>query len=681
MKQQATKQHNTMTIPINSSNKKDRTNNPQDHQNMRRFWSKRSATLTLILYIAVLVSFGILQEYFQLRLTEAHTSTTTATQSGRKQNEENEGKDIPQNQESGVYFLKKLICDTNHQRRKYDDDDENGCTSESLQIDDITLEGLWNRIVQQYYSVGTIHRHHDGRQTKSKDDGSDGVEDKNNNQATSRRCTSSTSSSIDPDTAASAAFETKGQQEEQHDDRSQNQINKLDGPIIIGLDTCADFRRQAGNRAEIGVAGLFNSGTNALAINLQFNIGIPHHKSPRQTSIQTGADDHNNDDNFKLPVHSLGGIRRSVQWTKHNPPLERDGTYSLQCSKRRGGCTRHPINHAHVLPVVVVRDPFHWRQSMCTSPYQVSWKGNNQTTPYTDRRCPRFWYKSGMATTDHNDLDYGGYETRQHGDPDSNFTEADKNRSKDSMESKIGKDPIHVDYPAIQRKLDYDSLMDFWHEYHSMYYRSITKNVSVNPRHGYEYEYKNDTVKYPYFPGLMVRSEDMIFYFDEVIEAIRDCVGGYVKQTPYRPYQQYAKRHGNHHEEKKNNDATPMSKLNDSNPNDNDRTIDNGRDHFKSMGMRTTATTTKNRDTTSTTPTTSMATTTPSEFVLSTLLKVGNINRRTAGINSAEMEYSINVLSSSSAPSSSKHDIRQRQRYKDGLMNDIFGYTVPSSSS
>jgi hypothetical protein len=136
------------------------------------------------------------------------------------------------------------------------------------------------------------------------------------------------------------------------------------GPVIIGKEGCANFRKQFGRNATVGIAGMFNSGTNAALRNMQLNIGIPGNNA----SVWGKGDD---------AYHDLNGILFQVPWWKHNSDLYVD---------------RNPEDDANVLPVVVVRDPFTWRNSMGKARYSTSWEGMHASSP-------KFWYEKGADNT------------------------------------------------------------------------------------------------------------------------------------------------------------------------------------------------------------------------------------------------------------------------------------------
>lgn len=121
--------------------------------------------------------------------------------------------------------------------------------------------------------------------------------------------------------------------------------------VLVGLDRCEAYRsRVPPNERQVGVAGLFNTGTTALATYLQANVH------------QLAVDE-------KHPYE--------VPWGKHRMLSLR---HNFTDSERA----------ANVLPIVVVRDPFSWMQSMCRAPYMTSW---NRTSAH----CPNLVQSNGSA--------------------------------------------------------------------------------------------------------------------------------------------------------------------------------------------------------------------------------------------------------------------------------------------
>jgi hypothetical protein len=115
-----------------------------------------------------------------------------------------------------------------------------------------------------------------------------------------------------------------------------------EGPIVIG--TCDHIVL---SKKLLGVAGLFNSGTNTLTYYLRANFVQPM---------------------FLNESHQ--GILTQVPWGKHwFQSLRHEHTVDFMAS----------LDKSQVVPIVVIRDPYTWWQSMCESPYLVQWKDSRQS--------------------------------------------------------------------------------------------------------------------------------------------------------------------------------------------------------------------------------------------------------------------------------------------------------------
>lgn len=92
----------------------------------------------------------------------------------------------------------------------------------------------------------------------------------------------------------------------------------------------------------VGVAGMFNTGTNYLDITMHHNIyGLQHENL------------------WQVP---WGKHRMAyVKWNHTAPEMDE-------------------YNKTHVLPVVVIRDPYSWMQSMCKSPYAAIWRNKKHVS-------------------------------------------------------------------------------------------------------------------------------------------------------------------------------------------------------------------------------------------------------------------------------------------------------------
>jgi len=129
-------------------------------------------------------------------------------------------------------------------------------------------------------------------------------------------------------------------------------VTKLygDKPVILGLERCEEFRNQADPiDSSLGVSGMFNTGTNPMAMYVSNNCKMPRNRRDK-----------------------AGGTRWQVPWGKHR-----------LASQKLTNTAGHEIytNKTNVLPIVLVRDPYTWMQSMCKNKYESRW-------PHNDKMCP-----------------------------------------------------------------------------------------------------------------------------------------------------------------------------------------------------------------------------------------------------------------------------------------------------
>ncbi|KAG7351069.1 hypothetical protein IV203_010429 [Nitzschia inconspicua] len=123
-------------------------------------------------------------------------------------------------------------------------------------------------------------------------------------------------------------------------------------PRILGLDTCQRFQDSVDpSLRNLGVAGLFNSGTNLLYGLLTANCNPPE-------------DAH----------HYKSNILWQVPWGKHFPADQR-ATHRV----KNRNTYRPPINFT--LPVVTTRDPYTWMQSMCRQNYAARFDHSKLNCP------------------------------------------------------------------------------------------------------------------------------------------------------------------------------------------------------------------------------------------------------------------------------------------------------------
>lgn len=174
------------------------------------------------------------------------------------------------------------------------------------------------------------------------------------------------------------------------------------GPVIVGLETCHQFRATVPvTDASVAVAGLFNTGTNPAAMYLAANCVMPFNTK----NDKTGR-----------------GMRWQVPWGKH---MVADRKWTNTASHDAN------VNKTNVLPVVLVRDPYSWMQSMCQHPYAAHWE-------HSATHCPN------LVTT-----------TVQEGDDD------------DDDGTVVSSVPVSINYPG--GKAEWDSLVHLWSDWYNQY--------------------------------------------------------------------------------------------------------------------------------------------------------------------------------------------------------------------
>jgi hypothetical protein len=112
-------------------------------------------------------------------------------------------------------------------------------------------------------------------------------------------------------------------------------------PKIYGLESCAAFQSTIPpEEAFVAPAGAFNSGTNLMAELLIANCFNPARRKKYKTN----------------------GVRWQVNWGKHQPPK-----YRLDQAVYEDKSVQMP--NENILPVVTIRDPYMWFQSLCRNRY------------------------------------------------------------------------------------------------------------------------------------------------------------------------------------------------------------------------------------------------------------------------------------------------------------------------
>jgi hypothetical protein len=152
------------------------------------------------------------------------------------------------------------------------------------------------------------------------------------------------------------------------------------------------------------------------------------------------------------------GVRWQVPWGKHSPPLNDE---FRRTHKTKPG--DKDIEAHNVLPIVTIRDPYVWMQSMCRHNYGAYW-------PSETGHCPNLI-------------------------PDERDIKAEPwLKYKKSV-------PIDVQYSADAGNRQHDSLVHFWNEWYGDYLKAT-------------------------FPRVLVRFEDLIFHAKEVTTKVCECAGG-----------------------------------------------------------------------------------------------------------------------------------------------------------
>jgi hypothetical protein len=134
-------------------------------------------------------------------------------------------------------------------------------------------------------------------------------------------------------------------------------------PVIHGLDTCKPYRDSIpAHRRRVGIAGMFNTGTNLLAILLQHNCGIPE-----RIEIEGRRRGH--------------GMEWQVPWGKHTP--EYIGRLQYKVHSKRGAAF-HKMEQEDIMVAAMVRHPHDWINSMCRHGYTARWR-------HTKLNCPNLY--------------------------------------------------------------------------------------------------------------------------------------------------------------------------------------------------------------------------------------------------------------------------------------------------
>jgi hypothetical protein len=270
-------------------------------------------------------------------------------------------------------------------------------------------------------------------------------------------------------------------------------------PIVLGTEGCESMRIKYGPKLRIAIAGMFNTGTNAIARNLQANIGIPGHENDTDTPSSE----------LSMYAHEVNrnGVDDEVPWWKHHPDIL-NTSFPLH---------RDPSIHSHILPIVMVRDPLNWMRSTCISRYDLSWPatppsersvGHRQLNRKVHKKtCPKTGFLDRKTNqTIITPVYFNLRETL-------NGTDIDHRRTI------MRRGKITKIFRRRRRMLHFESILHVWNQFYQQY---LTAD----------------------FPRLMVRFEDSMYLFPQVLDEIQQCVYGYSKSNITEQYFRKAKSHG-----------------------------------------------------------------------------------------------------------------------------------------
>jgi hypothetical protein len=188
-----------------------------------------------------------------------------------------------------------------------------------------------------------------------------------------------------------------------------SQVTELYGdtgkPVVVGLETCAAFRASVPtDQAYLATAGFFDTGTNALTYYMRANLVMPFHTAP-------GHHD---------------GILTQVPWDKH---------WFSRLRNNHTAPHHEQYPKGNVLPIVTIRDPLSWMQSLCRQPYLVQW-------PHSTQHCPNLV-------------------------PDPTFSDSATGEST----------PVKI--PAMTGSDEWPSLAHLWNDYYRDYLKTDTPRLLV----------------------------------------------------------------------------------------------------------------------------------------------------------------------------------------------------------
>lgn len=247
-------------------------------------------------------------------------------------------------------------------------------------------------------------------------------------------------------------------------------------PVIMGLETCKDYQNDPNispaNRS-LAIAGLMNTGTHMLSHVLKESCRMPDRVflEPFNSDLSASNDRSNKNEDTKEALRYLkehksdleSGIFFEVPWNKHAPESFRLNSHNYKARRK-------VVNNEHILPIIVVKDPYHWFHSMCRNHYIVRWPGWNKNVKHCPLLVP-------------NAADY----------------------ENDELAKVLPRDgkaaPIKI-FRKEEKIEKYDSFVHYWNEWNGAYLKATN------------------------YPRLIIRYEDLLVHLEETITQICKCAGG-----------------------------------------------------------------------------------------------------------------------------------------------------------
>ena len=219
-------------------------------------------------------------------------------------------------------------------------------------------------------------------------------------------------------------------------------------------------------------------------------------------------------------VSNVNGMLNQVPWAKHKMGYYRNNHTIIST-----------IPKDNVLPVVLVRDPYYWMQSMCKEGYGVRW---DHTQEHCPNLIPYTEFDKRKIQLRRRQQQQQQQQQQQRMDSNSNTTQLE------SIPVWMGKN--------IQSGIVWDSLIHYWNEW----YESYMDDVDVN------------------YPRLIIRFEDTLYYPTKVMEQVCLCGGG----TVTKPYKYLVSEAKYNHKQQQNNLVTAIIKYGTNTTRYNNLTID-----------------------------------------------------------------------------------------------------------